>query len=438
MPTPDSNQPAGNSQPSPGEFQTREPLRLSLKHAASWEGVEDSYWGEPESLLEESEPIVPAERSTPQSLDLDANTFEPSAMSGAAESVIEAIDLSARPANDSMADQDSVDSGTAHGSTTTALDELVAMPAMPCRESESPSDRKRPSEQLQSIASSDVGGWSLLQLLGSSKGVDVWTAQPQSAFSHDQIRYVLKQAREDSTVGRKLIRQEVAVLSSVRSRSIVPLLDFNVTSPAPFLVVPQLPTPIETHKLSQPLRRNQLARVLCVARQTARALSELHEHGWIHGDLAPRHISIDDALHVTLFDLSLARAIHGGAQAERDAWTGCVTGSLETLAPEGFDSSAPVLAERDCYALGVTLAWWLAGAPPWLATTSKTWEQLHRTQPPDLDRLHRAGFPIELQALLEQMLAKQPLRRPTMEEVERRLLDLEIDHFGLWCQSDAA
>lgn len=377
----------------------KDPLVISLSAAASWEGVEDSFWEQEPA----STPVVAV------SLKETAND----------ETSLAEVELASAEVSESAS------SPEPKADLENAFEESIRVEIS--------------SAVALSAESSDVvDSWRLLTLLASNKGVDVWTAQPVNAPAHDRTRYVLKQARRDSVVARNLVRQEVAVLSSLTSRSIVPLLDFKVTNESPYLVVPQLPAPVTSTHRSKCVARHQLARVLSVARQTARALCELHEQGWIHGDLAARHVSIDEALHVTLFDLSLARAIHGGSQVDRDAWKGCVTGSLETLAPEGFDPAEPVLAERDCYALGVTLVWWLSGNSPWSDVGAAAWQTVHRTQPPDLSRLHRAGYPVELLSLLERMLAKQPLRRPAMEEVERQLLDLEIDFFGIWCQSEAA
>ncbi|MCA9104811.1 MAG: protein kinase [Planctomycetales bacterium] len=371
----------------------------SMAAAASWQGVPDSFLD-----LPMSEPPMPATAGEP--------TETPSS---------EATPI----ANAPMA--------TSGDDVTVELDSAEALTA----QETGPAG----GHELEDESTSEgviFDSWQVLAPLACGKGVHVWSVIPTGQTEAEAARYVVKQAQAESPLGRRLVRQEIVALSSVSSPHIVPLLDFRMGGDRPFLVVPQLPLPVTTHKLNQPMDSRQLARLLNVARQVALALHALHTSGWVHGDIAPRHISVSDAMHVTLFDLGLARAIHAGPQEDRDTWHHCVTGSLETLAPEAFDPHHPVTPERDCYALGTTVAWWLGGTPPWTVKSSATWEAIHRTQTPNFSPLHRVGYPMELLRLLERMLAKQPLRRPELTEVAELMLDLEIEHFGHWCPPNAA
>ncbi|HAN99710.1 MAG TPA: hypothetical protein DCQ98_20805, partial [Planctomycetaceae bacterium] len=248
--------------------------------------------------------------------------------------------------------------------------------------------------------------------------------------------YVLKQAATGPAArrARLAIAQEVEALSTVRSRHVVPLLDARLNGGEPFIVLPRLVPSRPAGVARRPIEREQVGRVADVALQVCRGLRDLHAAGWIHGDPSPDHVAVDPSLHVTLFDLGLARRIDGANRGPEiaDRWQGAVTGSLSTLAPEAFRPGTPIGPERDWYAFGLILHDWLTGRSPWQARTEREWELAHRSQAADLTEIRRAGFPPGLVDLLGRLLAKDPLRRPEGSEIESRLLELAIDRFGGW------
>jgi serine/threonine-protein kinase len=105
------------------------------------------------------------------------------------------------------------------------------------------------------------------------------------------------------------------------------------------------------------------ARIVSIVVAACRAAAHLHAHGWVHGDINPSNLIVDDADHVTLIDLGIARAV-GEA--------GSVRGTHAYMAPEQVRGEA--WTERtDVFALGVVLWELAAGArlfhrgPPWLS-----------------------------------------------------------------------
>jgi serine/threonine-protein kinase len=159
----------------------------------------------------------------------------------------------------------------------------------------------------------------------------------------------------------------------------------------------------------------------------AEALEALHAAGWMHGDLKPGNVFLSPGGHVTLLDLGFARRCdETGSAVDR-----LLTGTCNYMAPELITSALGADIRSDIYSLGVVLFELLAGRLPFTGgSLTELTEQHRRCRPPDLRRLapQLAGGVVQL---VQQMLAKDPLRRPQSPcELIDRLVRLEIATFS--------
>lgn len=137
------------------------------------------------------------------------------------------------------------------------------------------------------------------------------------------------------------------------------------------------------------------------------AVAHLHAHGWVHGDVVPSNLLVDDALaQVKLCDFGVARPSGGG---------GPVQGTHAYMAPEQVRGEAWTPA-TDVFALGVVLWELVSGkrlfhrGPPWLSMQAI----LEQDAPPLADRA--------LDALVRAALARDPgARLPDALALGRRL-----------------
>jgi len=165
---------------------------------------------------------------------------------------------------------------------------------------------------------------------------------------------------------------------------------------------------------------------LSVVRQIAAAVKAMHTSGWLHGQVWPEHVIISPRGHATLIDLTQARRL-GSAECRADA-------SGETwpiyAAPEMFSAGRQLTGAADVYSLGVLLFELLVGHPPFDGSPGEV-AALHRlTRPPELRRW-RSDTSTAMSELVWRMLAKEPLRRPSGEQVVRWLAELEIEEFAI-------
>jgi serine/threonine-protein kinase len=220
------------------------------------------------------------------------------------------------------------------------------------------------------------------------------------------------------------LRREAMVAAKVRHPHLIQVLAAHLDAPPYYLVMPRL----EGSSLAGENGRKRLspAMCLCVVRQVAQALAALHGQGWIHADLKPGNIHLSPNGHATLLDLGFARRPDEALEFVRRP----LLGAPAYLAPEVFTSAYAPDARSDLYSLGVTWFELLARRRPFQGTGAAELAQQHLTAPvPDLRRL-APWLPQEVADLVNELLAKQPLRRPhSANELVERLVALEIQMF---------
>lgn len=274
-----------------------------------------------------------------------------------------------------------------------------------------------------------VGDWRLLDEIGRGAWTRVYLARPAEASRARAGCYALKlldPAWEGDPVALATLRREALVGMTVSDPHLVSVLAAHVQEAPHYLVTPFLPGTT----LAERLRGGRLAirTALWIARQIAEGLAALHETGWLHRDVKPANVVVSPSGHATLVDLGLCEERDRAASlAARRGADRPVAGTFDYLAPEAATPGMACGPASDLYSLGAALFEMLAGHLPFHGRTAGELAEKHRrTPPPAIERL-RPGVSAELAQLVRELLAKQPLRRPTTaREVAARLVRLEI------------
>ncbi len=169
------------------------------------------------------------------------------------------------------------------------------------------------------------------------------------------------------------------------------------------------------------------ARALRILRDCCAGLAAVHGLGLIHRDIKPANILLETSGRACLTDLGLAcfhRERIPGVDDE-----GSVGGTLHYLAPEQLDGSETASPRADLYALGITFTAVLTGDVPLSGVT--VGEAMRRVLDGELPdpQVLRPGMRDDLAALLREMTARDPGRRPPdvkavlarVEEIRRRV-----------------
>ncbi len=147
--------------------------------------------------------------------------------------------------------------------------------------------------------------------------------------------------------------------------------------------------------------------ILAIARQVCAALDHAHAHGIIHRDLKPENVMILPDGTVKLVDFGLARPV-----VSRLTLEGTLVGTVFYLAPE--QALGDEIDHRaDLYALGVTLYKLTSGVLPFTAGSPFAVITQHLHAPVVPPRAKNEQIPLALDALIVQLLNKDPAGRPS-------------------------
>jgi len=288
----------------------------------------------------------------------------------------------------------------------------------------SPAALRRQPSSPQSLPR--VGSWQLVRLLGSGEWTEVYQARPEASGTNSPADYAVKVLRYpclNESLAIQQLQREAFVASQVRHPHLVSVLSAYLDRSQPFLVLPYLSgatlreTLVGAGRLSTP-------HALWLVRQAAEALRALQQAGWRHGDVKPDNIFVAANGHATLLDLGFSQRIQGNS-AENVAFVG----SPAYAAPELFHGDASLSAASDVYSLGITLYELLTGSRPFREEDPAELAAAHLTKPAPEIRQTCPTLPVHFSRLIRQMLAKDPLRRPDLDELIPRLCELEVVTF---------
>ncbi len=221
----------------------------------------------------------------------------------------------------------------------------------------------------------------------------------------------------------RLSRESIAT-EQILHPNVIRLLDSELDRPAFFLVQPW----IEGRSLDRLFSRVSylpLTRVLWVLRQITEGVRAGHEKNRAYLGLDPTHVLLNKTGRATLIGWSQSHAFgektwlpHDRVQAARYS------------APETFDDDYRASAASDVYSLGAMIYRSLALAPPISGEDVASLKIAHQEVIPEDLIISQPACPPRLASLTKQMLAKDPLMRPTSCEVLDELIAIEIEHLS--------
>ncbi len=151
--------------------------------------------------------------------------------------------------------------------------------------------------------------------------------------------------------------------------------------------------------------------------QLAEGVHALHAAGKLHRDIKPTNVLVTNDGRVVLLDFGLMADLEPTGQHHTVARQ--IVGTLAHMSPEQALGSS-VSAASDWYSVGVILYQALTGRLPFDGTFDEVMLLKHTTTPPAPDSLV-SGLPADLVQLCQELLARDPAKRPRGHEILNRL-----------------
>ncbi|MBS1791236.1 MAG: protein kinase [Acidobacteria bacterium] len=170
--------------------------------------------------------------------------------------------------------------------------------------------------------------------------------------------------------------------------------------------------------------RFDFQRAIGIIRQIAVALSVAHAERIIHRDLKPANIMLldtpDGRDQVKVLDFGIGKIL---SETTANSPVSALVGTPQYACPEQLTVGGHVDGRSDIYSLGVIFYRLLGGELPFKCSSVSELLQLQLTGTPPSLLAIRSETPLEIDKLINRMMAKDPAERPQNASELSRLLD---------------
>ena len=267
------------------------------------------------------------------------------------------------------------------------------------------------------------GRYRIERLLGGGGMASVWRGRDLRLDRPVAIKELSGEGLRHPMAVERFAREARAV-GRLSHANVVSVFDVGTQDGRPYLVMELVEGPtVATLLADGPLA---VADVLAIGSQVCDGLAAAHAAGIIHRDIKPANLIVAPSGVVKICDFGVARLLdqagNPGLTEPATAW-----GSPSYMAPEQINAG-PVDARTDLYALGCTMYAMLTGAPPFTSGGPFGIVRQHLAQPPQPLRVRRPDVPPQVEALVADLLAKEPDERPADAASVRDRIDAAQGH----------
>ena len=221
---------------------------------------------------------------------------------------------------------------------------------------------------------------------------------------------VLKEELSKNVDAVKRFKREARLASSLNHPNICTILEVSEDESQSFIAMELLEgASLKSRLLGGPL---WLGEIVDIASQVADALGAAHDHGIIHRDITPGNIFLTAGGLVKLLDFGLAKhfpSSAGDGQTTDDLTSfGAVAGTIHYMSPEQLEGATAVDHRCDFFALGAVLYQMATGARPFDILPRSALSSAIQFQPHMPMRQLAPHHPVQLERIIDTLLAKHP------------------------------
>ena len=229
--------------------------------------------------------------------------------------------------------------------------------------------KKKEDPTLGRIGELIAGRYRVLKVIGQGGFGAVFKAQHTATGDTVAIKVLRTDVAESQDVIARF-RQEAKATSKLKHPNTVRVFDFGQMDDGNLYIAMEF---LEGTTFSDLMRKEgpiEPRRIVHIAGQVLKALSEAHSKGIVHRDLKPDNIFIQ-AVHnepdyVKVLDFGIAKSLAGDSTQGDMTSTGAILGTPRYMSPEQA-RGAKIDARTDLYSLGLILYECMTGVTPFVA-----------------------------------------------------------------------
>ncbi|MFP2897260.1 protein kinase domain-containing protein [Corallococcus sp. 4LFB] len=265
-----------------------------------------------------------------------------------------------------------------------------------------------------------LGEFVIRERVGSGGMGIIYRAEHPLIGKHAAIKVMRAERVSPEQEQRLLV--EARSVNAIRHPGILDIFNFGTLQDGRPYVVMELLQGQSLEALLRERSRLDVGTAAWVLEQVVAALGAAHRAGVVHRDLKPANVFLmeqpDAAPLIKLVDFGIAKVMQSqDALARAD---GSTLGTPDFMAPEQI-RGGEVGPAADLYALGVMAFHMLTGTRPFQGDNVQVMFAHVEQAPPRLSS-RVEGIPPELDALVFQLMEKEPAKRPESAAAVRRML----------------
>jgi serine/threonine-protein kinase len=262
------------------------------------------------------------------------------------------------------------------------------------------------------VAEEIIGNYRLVNCIATGQSSQVWEVVEQSSHRHFAMKILLP---EKAIVGeiKKALYHEANVGQKLAHPNIIKIVHVSRDSKVPPHYVMEF---FPAGSLKQRLLRKDMAfikeRAHSIFKQAATGLAYMNASGWVHRDIKPDNILVNNSGELRIIDFALAKRVQkGGFFSRLFRRRGPTQGTRTYMSPEQIRGLA--LDQRaDIYSYGATVYELAVGRPPFRANSNQELLQKHIAEKPMSPQIHNPDITNEFADLALRCLAKKKEDRP--------------------------
>jgi serine/threonine-protein kinase len=272
-----------------------------------------------------------------------------------------------------------------------------------------------------------IGPYQVVRRLGAGGMGEVYLARHRHLNRDAAVKVLLAEISMNQAVVARFFT-EARATAQLRHPHIVEIFDCDVLPDGRAYIVMEY---LRGESLRSSLDRvgklhPDYGSIIAIAGMTADALQAAHEGGIVHRDLKPDNTYLTappgqrEGVWVKVLDFGIAKLLSGdrtsgGATPTR---TGSLIGTPLYMSPEQCRGISTIDHRADIYSLGCMLYEMVVGQPPFVSEAPGDILMAHIIQPAPMLSSVAPDVPPPIEALVAQMLAKDPAARPqSMAEI---------------------